>query len=345
MVNVDNSWPRQSEHARRLPAHYHANMIITHPGERGQNTILLDLLNSPDDCEIDIECNVDDLQLLAQSFVEVDTFVGASLHDPINDPSEKDPFSIQHAKSSIYWSYWLAAIYEELESPKAKGVYEEVQELPPNQKAVGCKWVLRIKRDRDGLISRFKARLVAKGFTQIPGQDYNYTFAPVAQWESICTVLTIAAEHDMELRQIDVKTAYLNGPLDEEIYMHKPSITGSGYWRLRKGLYGLKQSGRQWYLELNTKLESIGFKQTQSNWSVYYRYKNGNCSIITTSVDNMLIAANSVAKADLVIAQLKSLFDLTDNSKPTFHLACGITHDRANRTIKIDQLAYTESIL
>jgi hypothetical protein len=86
---------------------------------------------------------------------------------------------------------------------------------------------------------------VAKGFTQIPGQDFNYTFAPVARWDSIRTVLSIATLNDYELRQLDVKTAYLNGPLEEEIYMVAPPGVGSPYWRLRKGLYGLQQAGCQ----------------------------------------------------------------------------------------------------
>jgi Reverse transcriptase (RNA-dependent DNA polymerase) len=76
-------------------------------------------------------------------------------------------------------------MYEELESLKAKGVYEEVDELPPGQKAISCKWVLHIKRNKEGQISRFKARLVAKGFTQVPGHDFTFTFAPVARWDSL----------------------------------------------------------------------------------------------------------------------------------------------------------------
>jgi hypothetical protein len=170
-------------------------------------------------------------------------FAEAALSEPIDDPDAKDPKSIREAELSVYWAHWLAALYEELESLKAKGVYVEVDEIPPGRKPVDSKWVLHIKHNGDGLISRFKVRLVAKGFTQIPGQDFTYMFAPVARWESIRLLLAIAATYDWELRQIDVKTAYLNGPLDQEIYMKKPDILGPGFWRLLKGLYGLKQSG------------------------------------------------------------------------------------------------------
>jgi Reverse transcriptase (RNA-dependent DNA polymerase) len=134
-------------------------------------------------------------------------------------------------------------MYEELESLKAKGVYEEVDKLPPGRKAIDCKWVLHIKRNKEGQISRFKARLVAKGFTQAPGQDFTFTFTPVARWDSIQVVLTIAAMMDWSLHHIDIKTAFLNGPLDEELYMRKPDGLGTGFWHLLKGLYGLCQAG------------------------------------------------------------------------------------------------------
>ena len=110
-----------------------------------------------------------------------------------------DPPTIRHAQRTKFWNEWLAAIHEELEALKAKEVYEELDSLPPGRKAVQCKWVLRIKRDQDGQISRFKARLVAKGFTQVFGQDFTFTFAPVARWESIHTVLCLATLEDYEL--------------------------------------------------------------------------------------------------------------------------------------------------
>ena len=140
----------------------------------------------------------------------------------IDDDSAEDPSSVMEAKCSQYWGEWLSAMHEELESLKAKGVYEEVESLPPNHKAVQCKWVLHIKRDKSGQIARFKARLVAKGFTQIPGQDFTFTFAPVTCWDLIRTILCITTVQNLELRQLNVKTVYLNAPLNEEIYMKAP---------------------------------------------------------------------------------------------------------------------------
>jgi hypothetical protein len=156
---------------------------------------------------------------------------------------------------------WLAAMHEELESLKAKEVYKEVDSLPPGRKAVQCKWVLHIEHDKSDDISRFKAQLVAKGFTQIPGQDFTFTFAPVAHWDSICSLLCITALYDFEIRQLDVKMAYLNRPLDEELYMRVPKgfTFTTPYWCLHKGLYGLRQAGQQWYLMLHDAYTDLGF--------------------------------------------------------------------------------------
>jgi reverse transcriptase-like protein len=113
-------------------------------------------------------------------------------------------------------------MHKELEALKAKEVYKEVKELPHGRKAVQCKWVLHIKWDKDRQISRFKGHLVAKGFTQIPRQDYTFTFTLVACWDLICSILCITALNDLELCHIDIKNAYLNVPLKEEIYMVAP---------------------------------------------------------------------------------------------------------------------------
>jgi hypothetical protein len=175
-------------------------------------------LSTLEDDEFSIPLDDDRSFLSTLHSVAVTDAILASLHDD----DARNPQSIPEARRSKYWSEWLSAIQEELQSLKAKGVYEEVDKLPPGRKPVQCKWVLHIKHDKDGTISRFKACLVAKGYTQIPGQDFTFTFAPVARWDSIRAVLSIATIKDYEIRQLDVKTAYLNGPLEEEIYLKPP---------------------------------------------------------------------------------------------------------------------------
>ena len=191
------------------------------------------------------------LYSLLHAFVAIidstsDTFMCSIIND-----DTVDPINIHEARHSKYWNEWLIAMHNELELLKAKKTYVPIQSVPPGQKAIQCKWVLHIKHDKTNAISHFKAQLVVKGFNQIPGQDFHYIFVPVAHWDSICAILSIATINDYELHQLDVKTTYLNGPLDEEIYMQVPPRLDAPFWHLCKGLYGLHQAGRQWDLTLH----------------------------------------------------------------------------------------------
>ncbi|KAM1963132.1 hypothetical protein ACFX16_023336 [Malus domestica] len=144
---------------------------------------------------------------------------------------------------------WQQAMNEEQDSIKKNEVWELV-DLPNGRKPIGCKWVLRKKYKLDGTLDKFKARLVAKGYTQKPGIDFVDTYSPVAKFTSIRILMAIVARMDLELHQLDVKTAFLNGDLKEDIYMIQPEgyhVKGheNKVYKLRKSLYGLKQSSRQ----------------------------------------------------------------------------------------------------
>ncbi|KAM2638476.1 hypothetical protein EV1_022841 [Malus domestica] len=144
---------------------------------------------------------------------------------------------------------WQQAMNEEQDSIKKNEVWELV-DLPNGRKPIGCKWVLRKKYKSDGTLDKFKARLVAKGYTQKPGIDFVDTYSPVAKFTSIRILMAIVARMDLELHQLDVKTAFLNGDLKEDIYMIQPEgyhVKGheNKVYKLRKSLYGLKQSSRQ----------------------------------------------------------------------------------------------------
>lgn len=228
---------------------------------------------------------------------------------------------------------------------KVKGVYESVTKIPDGHRAVQSKWVLHIKCDKDNSISWFKARLIAKGFTQIPGQDFNHTFAPVARWDSIRTILTIATINDYELQQLDIKTAYLNGPLDEEIYMNAPPGLDPPYWRLWKGLYGLRQAGRQWYLTLHAAYSSLNYKCCESDWSVYTHIQNDTVTISATSVDDILLATNSVTESDTATAKLNAKFTITDGGNAEWLLGCRITRWQDKHILKLDQEQFLVRIL
>ncbi|KAM2213096.1 hypothetical protein ACFX1S_023316 [Malus domestica] len=164
----------------------------------------------------------------------------------VGDP---DPRNYKEAMDSFESEQWQQAMNEEQDSIKKNEVWELV-DLPNGRKPIGCKWVLRKKYKLDGTLDKFKARLVAKGYTQKPGIDFVDTYSPVAKFTSIRILMAIVARMDLELHQLDVKTAFLNGDLKEDIYMIQPEgyhVKGheNKVYKLRKSLYGLKQSSRQ----------------------------------------------------------------------------------------------------
>lgn len=252
---------------------------------------------------------------------------------------------IEEALASDKAANWWAAIEEERQSLYAMDVVEECERVPSGRKAIKSRWVLRRKRNELGHIARYKARLVAKGFSQKFGLDFFFTFAPVAKWDSIRLVMCIATILDLELHHLDVKTAYLNGILEEEIYLEIPPELGKGFWRLKKGLYGLRQAGRQWYIRIHTVYVKLGYKRCNSDWSVYWRRRANNLVIIAMSVDDLAMAASSKEERDLAIKELSIHFELSDQGEAHWLLSCRITRNREARTLKLDQEQYTTTIL
>jgi hypothetical protein len=133
-----------------------------------------------------------------------------------------------------------------------------VKTLPPGRKAVGYKWVFKLKLNPDNSIARYKARLVAKGYSQVPGQDFTETTSPVARLASYRALLSLAPKLNLEAHHLDIETTFLNGTLDEEIYMKAPDGLEAGsddLWKLKKSLYGLKQASHVWNKLLNSTLK------------------------------------------------------------------------------------------
>ncbi|KAL0427547.1 UNVERIFIED_CONTAM: Retrovirus-related Pol polyprotein from transposon TNT 1-94 [Sesamum latifolium] len=149
--------------------------------------------------------------------------------------------------SSENSNLWYDAMKEEIASMDKNQVWE-LTKLPEGAKTVGCKWVYKTKRDPSGRIERYKARLVAKGYTQKEGVDYRETFSPVSKKDSFRVIMALVAHFNLELHQMDVKTAFLNGDLEEEVYMSQPegfSHDSDLVCKLKKSIYGLKQASRQ----------------------------------------------------------------------------------------------------
>ena len=185
-----------------------------------------------------------------------------------------------------------------------------------DRKAVGSKWVFKTKRGADGTVERHKARLVAQGYSQQYGQDYDETFSPVVRFESLRTVIAFAVQHGLELHQMDVTTAFLNGELKEEVYMRQPEgFAAKGkedlVCKLKKSIYGLKQSPRCWNSALDNYLKELGFLQVSGDPCLYVS-SEGEMLIIAVYVDDILLAGASSKKLNAVKQALSKKFEMKD---------------------------------
>ncbi|KAF5775409.1 putative RNA-directed DNA polymerase [Helianthus annuus] len=246
---------------------------------------------------------------------------------------------------------WHKAMQEEMSSLIKNKTWELVKK-PKDQKVVACKWIYKIKEGIPGVENRrFKARLVAKGFTQKEGVDYTEIFSPVVKHTSIRILLAITAALDLELEQLDVKTAFLHGYLDEKIYMAQPlGFVEEGSEEkvclLKRSLYGLKQSPRQWYKRFDEFMTSSGFARSSYDSCVYYReYCPGNYVYLLLYVDDMLIACKHKEQIKEVKELLKSEFEMKELGDAKKILGMEICRDRQLKKLKLTQSAYVKKIL
>ena len=166
-------------------------------------------------------------------------------------------------------------------------------------KPIGCKWIFKTKRDSKGNKERYKARLVAKGFTQRKGTNYNETFSQVSLKDSFKMIIALVVHFDLELHQMDVKTAFLNAEIDEIIYMEKPEnfVIGdpkSTVCKLKKSLYGLKQSPCLWYHKFHKIISSFGFVMNLADECIYHKFSGSKYIFLVLYVNDILLAPNDL---------------------------------------------------
>lgn len=201
------------------------------------------------------------------------------------------PQMIDELKKRNDWYQWKRAMEEEMQALHENKTWTVVKEIPKGRKPINSMWTFTIKMEDD--VPRYKARLVAKGCSQRPGLDYSETFAPVAKMTTIRTLLSIAVQEQLFVHQMDVKTAFLNGLLEEEIYMRLPfGDSPPRICKLNKSLYGLKQAGRSWNLRFNDIIKELGFKNTESDTCLYICKDRGLYIILY--VDDILIFGQDI---------------------------------------------------
>ncbi|KAK4388273.1 Retrovirus-related Pol polyprotein from transposon TNT 1-94 [Sesamum angolense] len=260
-----------------------------------------------------------------------------------------EPTTYEEAVTSPNANEWIIAMKEEMSSMAKNNVWELV-DLPTGRKTIGNKWVLKVKRKADGSIDKFKARLVAKAYTQKEGIDYEETFSPVVRFASVRLILAIVAHLDLELFQMDVKTAFLNGELDEEIYMDQPEgFQEMGLkrkvCRLKRSIYGLKQSSRQWYYRFHRAITSIGFTMIEEDHCVYVKRSVKNFLILSLYVDDILLAGNNMEMIVATQKWLSSTFEMKDMGEAEYILGVKIHRDRSKKLLSLSQETYIKRII
>lgn len=256
-----------------------------------------------------------------------------------------DPQSFEEAQKS---QEWRDAMKEELDAIHKNGTWELV-DTPPEKKIIGLKWIFKTKFKANGQVLKHKARLVAKGYVQEYGVDYEDVFAPVARMDTVRLLLALAASKGWPVYHLDVKSAFLNGEINEDVYVEQPkgfSIPGKEgkVFKLKKALYGLKQAPRAWYSRINTHLLKQGFHKNPHEHTLYKKESmGGEILLICIYVDDIICLGSSLAMVQEFQEDMKLNFEMNDLGLMTYFL--GLEVVQGSHGIHISQRRYTEDLL
>lgn len=277
--------------------------------------------------------------------------VSACRRDVVNKLQllDRDPITVKEALESDNVENWKNAMLKEYSSLVENRTWSLV--VPPKHRnVIGCKWVFTTKRDADGAVEKYKARLVAQGCFQKRNVDYFETFAPVIRHPTIRLILAIGVQKRLLIHHVDIAAAYLNGNLEEEVFMHQPDefIDQSHpekVCKLNRSIYGLKQAGRDWNRKINSILISIGFKRCKTDGCVYVLQKQEEVNIIGLYVDDLIIACSTQATLANIIRNLNRHVEAIDRGPIKFYLGMEIERDEPRGRIIVHQRRYVENLL
>lgn len=268
-------------------------------------------------------------------------------HLCIAEPEDNDKdITLEEALNGPESQFWRAGMKEELEAFHENDAWEVV-DRPPKSTIVQCKWVFKKKYDSVNNV-RYRARLVAKGFSQKAGVDFHETFSPVLRYSTLRLLFSIAAKFSLDIRHLDVTTAFLNGFLNETVYMQKP-VTYKGnsddneVLKLKRAIYGLKQSSRAWYQRINDYLINLGYLKSKYEPCLFMKY-NGNVKvIIALFVDDFFVFSNCEMATNKLINELSCEFKMKDLGQ--IKQCLGLRVNMHKNVITVDQEQYVESLL
>ena len=260
----------------------------------------------------------------------------------------EEPQTYAEALQSPNAEQWTAAMNEEMASLQENKTWS-LEERPTDAQLISAKWVFKVKMDAQGNVERFKARLVARGFMQREGIDFNEVYAPVSKYTTVRALLSMAAAEDLELHQLDIKTAFLNGELEETIYMKQPEGYEEGgpsmVCHLHKSLYGLRQAPRAWHARLKTELESMGFTASDADPGLYTANLKDGKVFILVYVDDILVVGKTMDSINHVKSRLEGVFDVRDLGEASYFLSINIIRDRPSRYLQINQQRMTTQLV
>jgi len=271
-------------------------------------------------------------------------FAARELEEQLLLASEAEPATFEEA---LQHENWRHAMLDEFTSIEVNDTWELV-DPPPGVRPIGLKWVFKTKRDEAGLVTKFKARLVAKGYVQRQGIDFDEVFAPVARLESVRLLLALAASEGWAVHHMDVKSAFLNGELLEDVYVEQPpgfvvKNQEKKVLHLIKALYGLRQAPRAWYSKLDESLIKLGFTRSTSEHAVYLRGAGARRLIVGVYVDDLVITGGNPGDISIFKEEMKATFRMSDLGLLRYYL--GLEVIQSEEGISVCQSAYAAKIL
>ena len=295
--------------------------------------------------EVQVDKIIDDIEapgpLTRSKASHLSNFCGHYAFVSITEPTKVDEAFLEPE--------WIQAMQEELHQFELNNVWELVKRPDPRKhNIIGTKWIYRNKQDENGLVVRNKARLVAQGYTQVEGIDFDETFAPVARLEAIRILLAYANHHDITLYQMDVKSAFLNGKLEEEVYVAQPPgfedpKHPDKVFRLNKALYGLKQAPRAWYDTLKEFLMKKGFKPGSLDPTLFTKSYDGELFVCQIYVDDIIFGCTDQRYSDEFAYMMSEEYQMSMMGELKFFLGLQIRQQRNG--IFISQEKYLKDVL